>query len=350
MHGIQSKPFYRYQHGPYTADLFEMIDSSKKLVEYFKRLNLQSKLTKTLKQENVTRWNSLVCCLCSILDMLDEIVIVLQEKNVIHKLNAIQQDLLNEFTVFLEMFQHATLEMEVFKRPTLHKVAFWHHRLQQHMKLVRVDIMDPNDPSRVKTKKDYDPIISLKEIIQPIFEEKFVLQPIHVVAMMLDPIMKMRLRGLGINVDQIDEAKEKLKAYMIKYSHGLNCVIDEDDDDNDKLKTYMIKKAQINTTASYSVNDDLPEDDDEPEMAATITRNSLQVKAGLEFMAYMANRVSPQEQKMCGDEDGEFDVLKWWGLMGIKAFPIIALVMRSILCISAANTMSENNFQTPPTH
>ncbi|PKU76063.1 hypothetical protein MA16_Dca011431 [Dendrobium catenatum] len=47
---------------------------------------------------------------------------------------------------------------------------------------------------------------------------------------------------------------------------------------------------------------------------------------------------------MCGDEDGEFDVLKWWGLVGIKTFPIMALVINSILCITAASAMSENNF------
>ncbi|KAI0525038.1 hypothetical protein KFK09_004428 [Dendrobium nobile] len=47
---------------------------------------------------------------------------------------------------------------------------------------------------------------------------------------------------------------------------------------------------------------------------------------------------------MCGDEDGQFNVLKWWGLVGVKAFSIMTQVAHSILCIPAASAMSENNF------
>ncbi|KAL0911023.1 hypothetical protein M5K25_019126 [Dendrobium thyrsiflorum] len=100
--------------------------------------------------------------------------------------------------------------------------------------------------------------------------------------------------------DHDDEAKEKLKAYMIK--------------------PLPAKKARMGATASYSIYDDLPEDDDEAEMAATNSPTNLQVRVNLKVTAYMAHRVKSHEQKMCGDEDEEFNVLKWRGLVGVKTF------------------------------
>jgi hypothetical protein len=57
--------------------LFMLIDACKKLVEYCKCANLQSQLSKTLKQENASRWNSVLCCLLSIKKMYDELVSLL---------------------------------------------------------------------------------------------------------------------------------------------------------------------------------------------------------------------------------------------------------------------------------
>jgi hypothetical protein len=44
--GVKSKPFYRYKDVQHM-----LIDACKKLVEYCKRKNLQSQLSKMLKQE-----------------------------------------------------------------------------------------------------------------------------------------------------------------------------------------------------------------------------------------------------------------------------------------------------------
>jgi len=67
--GVKSKPFYRYKDIQHMLPLFMLIDACKKLVEYCKCANLQSQLSKTLKQENATRWNSLLRCLLSIEEM-----------------------------------------------------------------------------------------------------------------------------------------------------------------------------------------------------------------------------------------------------------------------------------------
>jgi hypothetical protein len=43
--GVKSKPFYRHANIPNMADLFQIIDAAMKLVEWFKRTNLQSLLS-----------------------------------------------------------------------------------------------------------------------------------------------------------------------------------------------------------------------------------------------------------------------------------------------------------------
>ncbi len=87
--GIRSKPFYRYKDVQHMLPLFMLIDVCKKLVEYCKHANLQSQLSKTFKQENATRWNSLLRSLLSIEEMYNEFVPLLQMKDKLSKLNDI---------------------------------------------------------------------------------------------------------------------------------------------------------------------------------------------------------------------------------------------------------------------
>ena len=120
--GVRSAPFYKYHD--HALEIYTLIDAVKGLVTFFKQTNLQSKLTKTLKQENVTRWNSLLRCLHSVQDMLGEVVVLMTERNKLHKVANIDKDLLKELITFLEEFQKATLALEKFKEPTLHRVIY----------------------------------------------------------------------------------------------------------------------------------------------------------------------------------------------------------------------------------
>jgi hypothetical protein len=123
--GVRSAPFYKYHdHAP---RIYTLIDAVKGLITFFKQTNLQGKLTKTLKQENVTRWNSLLRCLLSVQDMLDEVIVLMTERNKLHKVVNIDKDLLKELITFLEEFQKATLALEKFKEPTLHLILASHH-------------------------------------------------------------------------------------------------------------------------------------------------------------------------------------------------------------------------------
>jgi hypothetical protein len=61
---------------------------------------------------------------------------VLTVRKNLAQLNCIDENLLTALVDFLEVFLRATLELQVFKKPTLHKVAFWSYNLLKHLKHV----------------------------------------------------------------------------------------------------------------------------------------------------------------------------------------------------------------------
>ncbi len=194
--GVRSKPFYQYKDVQHMLPLFMPIDTCKKLVEYCKCANLQSQLSKTLKQENATRWNSLLRCLLSIEEMYNKLMSLLQMKDKLSKLNDIFRALLKELITFLTPFQQATLALEKFKHPTFDKVVWWRHVILGHLRLVLSNVVDEN--GNVTTAKDSDSIKAIKGIMLPLLYSKFVLDDIHVMASLLDPIMKSHLVRLGV--------------------------------------------------------------------------------------------------------------------------------------------------------
>ena len=105
--------------------LYALINAYKSLVAYFKKSNLQSKLSKTLKQENATRWNSLYHCLFSDFEMLIEVIDVLKQNDALQKVASISETFLKYLIDLLVPFQKATFDLEQFKEPTLHNVVFW---------------------------------------------------------------------------------------------------------------------------------------------------------------------------------------------------------------------------------
>jgi hypothetical protein len=346
--GQKLKAKYKYINTPHMNELYEMIDDCKELVAYFKKSNLQCKLSNTLKQENATRWNSLLRSLLSILEMLTEIIALLRGKGQLAKLARIQEALLKEFTTFLAMFQQATLALEQFKTPTLHKVAYWRNMLLNHLAPVDENILD--EDGEVVKSKDSAPIIAIKKIIKPIFEEMFKLKPIHVVAVLLDPVMKNRLRGtLRVDTDHIDEGKLLLKEYMHKIGDGK-----EEAEVSDVPAPPPAKKQRLDGLQSMYDGADDDEYEDLVEQARTPT-DSLAIRIDTEFRVYLEYKLSDQEQKDVVEavrnslptkdkKNADFRVLTWWKIKGAAMFPIMARVARSILCVPAASAKSECNF------
>jgi hypothetical protein len=369
VNGKRGQPFYRYQSDGQiggartcTTPIYHLIEGSKKLVEYFRRSNLQSKLTKTLKQENMTRWNSLLSnCLKSVDEMFEEIVTLLTIKNKLGYLKDVNRLLLQELILFLSKFQSATLSLEQFKKPTLHKVVFWRHSLIKHMKSVETEVKDR--AGNVVAPKDSNSIIALKAIILPIFIDKFKVQEIHILATILDPIMKNKLPGMGgIDVVQFNHATESLRAKMMSLrndhdstaSNGM--AIEQQGGGAMTAGAPPAKRQRYTETAS--MYDACSSDEEETKDELNDNHGQLDVLAirvGVEHAAYLAYKISESEMKKVlsavavslpknSNHKAEFQVLTWWKLFGTHLFPMIARVARSVLCVSASSAKSENNF------
>ncbi len=121
-----------------------------------------------------------------------------------------------------------------------------------HLRLVLSDVVD--DDGNVTTAKDSDSIKAIKGIMMSLLYNKFVLDDIHVMVSLLDPIMKSRLVRLGVERNQIEQAKDKLKDAMIKYAP----LVDEEED-VPLARSPIRKKAR----SSVSMYDQMLDDDDE---------------------------------------------------------------------------------------
>jgi hypothetical protein len=160
-------------------------------------------------------------------------------------------------------------------------------------------------------------------------------------ASLLDPIMKSRLVRLGVERNQIEQAKDKLKDAMIKYT-----TLDDEEEDVPPARSPVRKKAH----SSVSMYDQMLDDDDEKDNVLPAEGHdataALNARVDNEYEEYMKHKVTDGEMRQCADGDAsiEFHVLSWWRRKGKDPFPILARVMQSTLCIPASSAMSENNF------
>ncbi len=266
---------------------------------------------------------------------------LLQMKDKLSKLNDISRALLNELIAFLAPFQQAMLALEKFKHLTLHKVVWWCHVILGHLRLVLSDVVD--EDGNVTTAKDSDSIKAIKGIMLPLLYSKFVLDDIHVMPLLLDPIMKSRLVRLGVERNQIEQAKDKLKDVMIKYAPL------DDEEDVSPARSPVRKKTHSSVSMYDQMLDDDDEEDNVPLAEGHAAVAAFNTRVDNEYKAYMKHKVTDGEMRQCadGDANDEFHVLSWWRRKGKDLFPILARVVRSTLCILASNAMSENNFSDP---
>jgi len=208
-----------------------------------------------------------------------------------------------------------------------------------HLRLVLSDVVDKD--GNVMTAKDSDSIKAIKGIMLPLLYNKFVLDDIHIMASLLDPIMKSRLLRLGVEHNQIEQAKDKLKDVMIKYAP-----LDDEEEDVPPPRSPVRKKARSSVLMYDQMLDDDDEEDNVPLGEGHDAAVALNARVDNEYEAYMKHKVTDGEMRQCadGDASGEFHVLSWWRRKGKDLFLILARVMQSTLCIPASSAMSENNF------
>lgn len=111
------------------------IEACKTLVRFFKKSGLNRQLTKTLKQEVSTRFNSIYMMLSSVDDVFDEVTVVLTKNESLSYLADIKRKTLQAVAKQLKRFQDATLKLAVENEETLHLVIPVLHEL--HSKLLK---------------------------------------------------------------------------------------------------------------------------------------------------------------------------------------------------------------------
>lgn len=112
-----------------------MIEGCKTLVRYFKKSGLNRQLSKSLKQEISTRFNSVYIMLSSVNDALDEVTVILTQNDSLSHLSHIKRKLLQSVCKELKRFDEATRKLAVEKEESIHLVIPVLHEL--HSKLCK---------------------------------------------------------------------------------------------------------------------------------------------------------------------------------------------------------------------
>lgn len=122
----------------------DRIKSCRRLVTYAKQSNVQYQLPLGcgLKNEVKTRWNATLTMLNSIHKALATNVLfdLLEEKGRTELITDIDTELLSEVVNLLELFQEATLYFEPKHRATIHYVALYRIKLENHLKANATDV------------------------------------------------------------------------------------------------------------------------------------------------------------------------------------------------------------------
>lgn len=194
------------------------IEAAKRLVEHVKRADLQSRLTKTLKQTLSTRLYTYREMIGSVVEGWDELEKLLDARNELNYLQDINKILLIQTSRVLKPLHSCGLELEQDKKPTLHRVLFWHAKLKLAF---------------CENEQDLAAIKKMKAIGRKAIETKLMkrLGIYHDVAATMDP----RVREIE------DETKRNLVYHKISYlyekitGHQLEICQSSDDDIGDEV-------------------------------------------------------------------------------------------------------------------
>lgn len=163
--------------------LNDSIENVKALVRYVRKSGLHAQLSKTLVQENDTRWNSLLMMIESVVNGEEEVKELLSRNGQIHPTDGINFGLLRDLVAFLQPLKSATKALEGDSYPTIHKVVMWQNVLLQRCQTLPFD-------SQLITQ--------LKARLKDSLHEKFPVTVTHKLALFLHPQYKS-LRKLTID-------------------------------------------------------------------------------------------------------------------------------------------------------
>ena len=269
--------------------VFTMITACKECVRYIKKTSLQDSLPHTVKQACETRWNTNYTMMESISSQYDELLKLFTDNKPreLHRITAINRDLLQELLQVLKPFVEVTKSCEGDKEPTLHHVIPASRRLKRHLEV---------------TGEESDAIAALKEILADFFDKKFKPHLFHKVAIFFNPMQKS-MRALPLLDRQLvqDYINEKLDNLPL----------------HDHRQLAPDDPPPAKRSCHYNEFDDLPEEDVDT----------------CELEKYQKIPHSACDQP----------ILEWWK-QNSEEFPALSRIARNILCIMASSAPSERNF------
>ncbi|CAF3417660.1 unnamed protein product [Rotaria socialis] len=208
------------------------------LVCHFKRCELQSKLSSTLKQDICTRWNSTYDTIWSIYLNYDDVQEILLNRNEEKYLSGIDRYLIKDITDLLSVFKICSEKLSADDNPTLHAVLPWFVKLKK--------TCEPRS-----TDKLY--VIQLKKALLEKLDEKIWITDIHYIATFLHPETKsLPTLSHSERNKVVQSVKKMLKTVGLDENSADTIIVT----DNDKIKRRRNKRAK---RADITVDDVLKE-------------------------------------------------------------------------------------------
>lgn len=175
---------------------------------YVNVASLLNKLVETLKQENAMQWNSTSLFMTLINKTRPGLghILHLQGFELVSKATKIDHELQKEFITFPVPFEEATLALEVFTEPILHRLSDFWRNLLTHFQAVTASITSKEKYGTLATMMKEAPIYTaLKLKFAELVEHIFVWNDIYVIAALQNCNTNLYLDNSGI--DFVDNFK-----------------------------------------------------------------------------------------------------------------------------------------------
>jgi len=280
-----------------------MIEDCKVLVRHVKKTGMNRKLSKTLKQDVSTRFNSVYTMLQSIDDVFDEVTSALTESDNITYLANIKRKTLKSVCKELKRFDEATLKLAVEKEETLHLVVPILHELKSKM-VKQAAKYGVTNPEMSKLCNELAKTVGEKCTAK--------LTWYQFAAAFLNPEYRSH-EGMVQMEAEVDRVRLDLKNMVEGLSTGHNA----------------------NEPAAKKIRTVLCDSDTESENEELDSQSTSAGELSDEFNKYMTSTFD------C--DDGTMQPLQFWKCHA-KRFPVLSQIARSVYGIPATQNKSERAF------
>lgn len=310
-----------------SANIINLIKNSKQIVTTFKRTGIMKKLKKSLKQSNITRFNTYYIMLKSIHEQIDEVNLLIatmfvdsveaqenieldgndssnyetvsddeveisdsateDEENDHNPITKIDTRLLTDIVNFLEVFEEGMKDLEGEKKVTIHKVLPWKHIFLNECE---VSVIDSED------------MLLLKRNVRKFIDQKMKLDPLHSVATFLCPKFKQLSMLTTAAKNQV---KQQIKEMLASFPENIDNQVSD-------------------------VNPPLPK---RSRLDVFYEKNSLPDPIEAEIDLYLGSTTLPNDA----------DLLEWWKIHE-EIYPRLNWLATQVLVIPASSSSSERVF------